>query len=146
MNLHASSVALEGQAVLLAGASGAGKSDVALRLIDSGATLISDDQTELAVKDGVLVASSPETLAGLIEVRHVGLLRMERAVFVPVSLYVELTPHEQMLERLPMLETIDLLGHSVRRLWLPGFAASTPAKIRAALKYPQADEPLFKPD
>ena len=55
MRLHASCVAINGQAVLLAGASGTGKSDLALRLIDHGAQLVADDQTELSLQNGVLI-------------------------------------------------------------------------------------------
>ena len=67
--LHVSSVAIGGRAVLIAGASGHGKSDLALRLIDRGAKLISDDYTIVEAKDGRLWASPPATIAGKIEVR-----------------------------------------------------------------------------
>ena len=58
-NLHASTVASDGRAVLIAGPSGSGKSDLALRLIDRGFTLVSDDRTILT-KDGErIIASAP---------------------------------------------------------------------------------------
>ncbi len=135
MLIHATCVVLKGKAVLLSGLAGIGKSDLALRLIDEGATLLSDDQTLLrSTKEG-LVAEPPSSIKGLIEVRHVGLLCMPFALSAPVALFVELTGLEESLERLPELDTIFLLDRPIRRLRLPSFAASTPAKIRAVLIY-----------
>jgi hypothetical protein len=54
----------------------------------------------------------------------------------PVALQIDLVSESEKLERLPEPETITLLGVPLRRLRLPSFAASTPAKIRAALAYP----------
>lgn len=136
MLLHASCVALGDRAVLLAGPSGCGKSDLALRLLDEGAELVADDQTRLACAGEGLVASPPAALAGLIEVRHIGLFRLPFRREVPVALYVELTPPEALRERLPEEAPIFLLDQPVRRLRLPGLAASTPAKIRLALRAP----------
>lgn len=138
MLIHASCVAIENAAVLLAGPAGAGKSDLALRLIDEGAQLISDDQTLLMEKNGALLASPPDTIQGLFEVRHVGLLQMPHVPAAIVRLYIELVPLSQNIERLPDEEFMTLLDVRVRRLMLPSFAASTLAKIRAALKYPPA--------
>jgi serine kinase of HPr protein (carbohydrate metabolism regulator) len=73
--LHASCVAIKGRAVLIEGRSGEGKSDLALRLIDRGAVLVSDDQTICQRRDGVLHATPPATIAGKIEVRSVGISR-----------------------------------------------------------------------
>jgi serine kinase of HPr protein (carbohydrate metabolism regulator) len=136
MLLHASCVAIDNKAVLLAGPSGAGKSDLALRLIDGGARLVSDDQTALRVESGQLLVSAPATLQGLIEVRHVGLMKMPFVAQAPVALYVELVALDERLERLPEDDTFFLLDHPVKRLRLPSFAASTSAKIRTALLYP----------
>ena len=135
MLIHASSVAINDSAVLLVGEAGVGKSDVALRLIDAGAVLIADDQTILTQDNNVLMASSPTSIKGLIEVRHVGLLRMPSVPATPVALYVELVPPDENLERLPDDEFITLETISIRKLRLPAYAASTPAKIRAVLRY-----------
>jgi serine kinase of HPr protein (carbohydrate metabolism regulator) len=132
--LHASCVAINNKGVLIAGPPGAGKSDLALRLIDEGAVLVADDQTELKIRDGGLIASAPAAIRGLIEVRHVGLLKLPHAAEAPIALYVELAGMDQKLERLPGEEHIMLLDHPVRRLRLPAFAASTEAKIRTLLK------------
>jgi HPr kinase/phosphorylase len=137
MLIHASCVAIDASAILLAGP--AGKSDLALRLVHEGAELIADDQTLLGRDGERLVASAPASIAGLIEVRHVGLLRLPHAASAPVALYVELAPMEEILERLPEPDFITLAETRIRRLRLPAFAASTPAKIKAALLYPAAE-------
>ncbi|MDE1900434.1 MAG: HPr kinase/phosphatase C-terminal domain-containing protein [Alphaproteobacteria bacterium] len=137
MLLHASCVAIGGKGVLLAGPSGAGKSDLAVRLIDEGGVLVSDDQTALSVNNGVLCAAPPPAIAGMIEIRHIGLARLSFSASAPVALYVELTALDASIDRLPVPdETVFLLDHPVRRLRLPAFAPSTPAKIRAVLTYP----------
>jgi serine kinase of HPr protein (carbohydrate metabolism regulator) len=134
MFLHATAVAISQKAVLLAGPPGAGKSDVALRLIDAGATLVADDQTELSVEGGKLFAAPPPTIAGMMEVRHVGLLKMPFLPRAEVALYVELQPMDAALERLPEDDAVEFLGCAVRRIRLHAFAASTPAKIRIILR------------
>ncbi len=136
MLLHASCVAIAHKAVLIAGSAGAGKSDLALRLIDAGAQLVSDDQTQLHVEKDQLIASPPPAITGLFEVRHVGLMKLPFIQQAVVALYIELTASSQELERLPDNDKILLLDHAVPRLRLPSFAASTPAKIRAFLSYP----------
>ena len=136
MLLHASCVSINGKAVLLAGPPGAGKSDLALRLIDSGAQLVADDQVLLRREGNALIAAPPESIAGMIEMRHVGLIKMPYVTDVPVALYVELTAMETALERLPAADSVFLLDHAVQRLRLPAFASSTPVKIRFALIYP----------
>ena len=88
--------------VLILGQSGAGKSDLALRLIALGATLVADDRTDLAVLRGRLVASAPKPIAGLLEVRGVGIVKMPHARDVAISLVVELT---RKVARLPERET-----------------------------------------
>ena len=90
-NLHSSTVALNGRAVLIAGPSGSGKSDLALRLLDRGFTLVSDDRTIIRKQGGKLIASAPETIKGKLEVRGVGIVEVESVTNVPVALVVELT-------------------------------------------------------
>lgn len=138
MLIHASCIAIDRRAVLLTGKAGAGKSDLALRLIDEGAALIADDQTLLTRVGDVLMASAPESIKGLIEMRHVGLLRMPHGEPTPVALAIELANLEGTIERLPDEDFTTFMDIRIRHLRLPAFAASTPAKIRAVLKYPEA--------
>ena len=86
MQVHASCVAREGRALLLLGPSGAGKSDLALRLIDRGFVLVADDRVD--VRDNR--ATPPARLAGLLEVRGVGLLRFPHEADVPLALALDL--------------------------------------------------------
>jgi len=106
---HASSVALGERGLLILGASGAGKSALALQLMAFGATLVSDDRT-IATKSperGVLL-SAPDAIHGKIEARGVGLLRAEVVQTVPLALVVDLDRPE--VERLPIHRTIPVLG------------------------------------
>jgi hypothetical protein len=89
---HASAVAISGRAVLIEGPPGSGKSSLALALIDRGAALIGDDGVALEASQGRLLASPPPRIAGLIEVRNLGLLTMPTAARVPVALVICLDP------------------------------------------------------
>ncbi len=135
MNLHASCVAIESQAVVLMGAAGVGKSDVALRLMAEGAMLVADDQTLLTLEGDQVLASPPRALAGMIEMRHVGLMQdVSYSQRIPVGLVVELWPLGHALERLPCKRFCSLLDRSIRLIHLIGCEASTPTKIRWALQ------------
>ncbi len=94
MQVHASCVARGGRGLLLLGPSGAGKSDLALRLIGRGFVLVADDRVE--IEDGV--ASPAASLAGLLEVRGVGLLRFPHEARVKLALALGLGDRP---ERLP---------------------------------------------
>jgi HPr kinase/phosphorylase len=139
MLLHGTSVALrEGRswlAVVLRGASGSGKSDLALRLIEGGARLIADDQTRLLKQGGRLVATAPAALRAMIEVRGVGIVKLARAEIAaaaPLALLIDLVEPDR-IERLPEPEGETLLGIVVPRLALAPFEASAAAKLRRAL-------------
>ncbi len=130
--IHVSSVAIDGRAVLIGGRSGAGKSDLAMRLIDRGATLISDDYTFVRRVQGQALASAPERIAGKIEMRGVGIVELETAQNVPVALYVDLSGEPV---RLPeAAERIAVAGIPVPSVALDGHHASAPLKVEAALR------------
>ncbi|MBP2316217.1 HPr kinase/phosphorylase [Azospirillum soli] len=131
VTIHGTCVLVSGIGVLLRGASGSGKSDVALRLIDGGAQLIADDGVELRMVQGRLMATAPAALAGLLEVRGVGILAVPTAPEAEVRLVVDLVPRGE-VERLPDPETATLLEKAVPRLALHPFDASTTAKLRFA--------------
>src|SRR3954462_7314605 len=96
--LHATTVALDGRAVLIAGPSASGKSDLALRLLDRGFVLVSDDQTIIKRDGDRLIASPPPTIAGKLEIRGIGIVDMETVTNMPVALFVDLTSE---IQRLP---------------------------------------------
>ena len=129
--LHASTIAKDGRAVLITGPSGSGKSDLALRLLDRGFTLVSDDQT-IVRKDGErLVASAPPTIAGKLEVRGIGIVEVERINDVPVALILELTSD---IQRLPDdSRERPILGVPLPFVTLDAMPASAPAKVDLAL-------------
>jgi len=128
--LHATCVAIGGRGVLLAGDSGRGKSDLALRLIDRGARLVSDDYTLLRVEEGRLIAAAPTTIAGRIEVRGIGIVEMAGLEAAPVCLFADL---ERVPERLPDPATIFLAGVGVPTVALAALEASAPIKLEQAL-------------
>lgn len=131
--IHATAVALGGQAVLLRGAPGSGKSDLALRLIEEGAELVADDRTCLARRGARLWASAPEGLENLIEVRGIGIVRVGALTEAPVALLVDLVAAPE-VERLPEPEREALLGIELPKLRLHAKEASAPAKLRLALR------------
>lgn len=93
MTAHqATAVAIGGRALLIEGGPGTGKSSLALALIDRGAALIGDDAVMLDRAEGVLLASPHPRVAGLIEVRNVGLIAMPTVGKVPVALVLRLDP------------------------------------------------------
>ncbi len=135
--IHATAVALpvdEGWAgVLLRGASGSGKSDLALRLIDQGARLIADDQTELHLTDGALTLRAPTRVAGRMEVRGLGLVRVPRVEHASLVLVADLVAAAK-IDRLPPPRAVTLAGVSIAALHLAPFEASAAAKLRLAVR------------
>ena len=108
---HASCVALSGRAVLITGASGSGKSALALGLMTRGAGLISDDRTILTRQGSDIVASCPEPIRGLIEARGVGLLNATPHPPASVCLVVDLDRTET--ERFPPHRDVTILAISL---------------------------------
>ena len=147
LNIHSSCVLLSraGEAfgaptdagILLLGESGAGKSDLALRLIAAGAELVADDRVELSGESNRLIARAPKNLAGLIEIRNVGIVALPYAPQAAVALAVQLGAGEN-LPRLPEHEFFGPPGLELAKesrpplIRLNAFEASAPAKIAAA--------------
>jgi HPr kinase/phosphorylase len=146
VNIHASCIMLHGAGaafgapadcgVLLLGESGAGKSDLALRLIHEGAKLVADDRVELFARDGAVWAKPPEILAGLIEARGVGILSLPFETEARICLVVQLVPREKM-PRMPALERYEPPSHldvgtKPPLIRLAPFDQSAAAKIAAA--------------
>lgn len=128
--IHAGCVAIGGRGILILGPPGAGKSDLAIRLVDRGADLVSDDYTSLRAAGGQLLASPPDTIAGKIELRGVGIVGRPFVAEVPVCLVVDLsvTP-----ERLPERLRREWLGLPIPAIGLAALEPSAPIKVEAAL-------------
>ncbi|EKE44711.1 HPr kinase [Oceaniovalibus guishaninsula JLT2003] len=106
--VHATCVAVDGRAVLLRGGSGAGKSGTAIDMLSRGASLVSDDRTTLARIGDAIVASPPPAIAGRIEARGFGLLRVDHVPSARVHLVVDLTLRPD--GRLPRARDCDIMG------------------------------------
>src|SRR4029078_1797824 len=129
--VHASTVASEGRAVLISGPSGSGKSDLALRLLDRGFTLVSDDHTIARREGDKLIASAPPNIAGKLEIRGIGIVDMEAVRDVPVALYVELTSE---IMRLPDdRRERPVLGVNLPLVSIDALTASAASKVALAL-------------
>lgn len=134
MLVHATTIDIAGLGVLIFGASGAGKSDIALRLIGEGALLVADDQTEVEIVGARLRASTPKRIAGLIEARGVGVVRAPTKLATDLRLAVSLIAAE--VERMPESRTWSLPGQAEPRIplmELHAFEASSSEKVRRAL-------------
>ncbi len=132
--VHGTCVALGTKGVLLLGSSGSGKSDLALRLIHDGATLVADDRVVLSVKGDKFAASAPTTIAGLIEVRGLGIIKLP-ARAATLALAVQLGDEGPRLPDEDRWTPVGLKGApGLPLLRLDGRHASDPAKIALALK------------
>lgn len=137
--VHATTVALSGRAALIRGASGSGKSDLALRFITDfegdGAALISDDQTSVSLVDDQLTVRSPATIAGLIEVRGIGPLRVPYQENAILCIIVDLAENSE-VPRLPPdpLPQEQILGRPVPLTVLAPFEASASLKLKLLLE------------
>ena len=129
--IHASCVAIGAKAVLLCGASGSGKSDLALRLIDRGARLVADDYTIVARAGDRAIANAPTTIKGQLEAWGVGIVSFESVDAVEVALMVLL---DEPVARMPEPATHLVAGLPIRTIALDAFRASTPIKVELALK------------
>lgn len=131
--MHATAVACRGRAVVLLGASGAGKSDLALRLIDRGAVLVADDRLELRREGSRLLASPPAAIAGRMEVRGVGIVSMPWVSRVHVALAVALGRHEVRMPLPRSWDAPDADGLDIPYMTLDPTHGSAPLKVEAAL-------------
>ena len=129
--LQATSVAIEDNGVAIFGDSGSGKSDLALRLIDSGATLISDDITVFSKLEKNINLFGIENTKGLLEVREVGIITVPYVEGIKLKLVVRLT--DKVIERIPKKNQINLLGLKFPKLEINGKNSSSVAKVKVKL-------------
>lgn len=130
--IHATAVAIDDQGVLLFGPSGSGKSDFALRLIDRGAQLISDDAVPVEIQNGLPVLLAPANIAGKLEVRGIGIVTVDHIASAPLRLMVKIA---NQVERMPPDDlTVAVAGYLVPVFHILPFEASAPIKLEYALR------------
>ena len=129
--VHSSAIVLEDNGVLIVGDSGSGKSDLALRLIDSGATLISDDITICEKKNDIIYLSAPAETKGLLEVREVGIITVPFVEKIILKMIVKL--EEGDLQRMPCKNTQKILGQKIPTVIINGRNSSSVAKVKVKL-------------
>lgn len=130
-SFHGTCVARGSHGLLIAGTSGSGKSDLALRLLAGGWRLVADDRVILQRRDGLLIAQAPETIRGLIEVRGIGVVRLrsaEMAEETRVAGLLRLVPDWQAVPRMPEAAEEPVAGASVPALPFHPFELSAPLK------------------
>jgi serine kinase of HPr protein (carbohydrate metabolism regulator) len=130
--IHGTAIVIGEKAVLILGASGTGKSDLALRLIDRGAILVADDGVIVEAEGERVMVRAPERIAGRMEVRGVGLVATPHRARAPLALCVELGPEA---ERLPERRTRLVAGIAVPVVAIDPRSASAPVKVEWALRH-----------
>lgn len=118
-NVHGSGVVADGTGILLRGPSGSGKSILTLLLIEEmEGTLVADDRLDLVREGDEVMMSAPEAIAGMIELRGRGIIRLPHAQRAAVHLVVDLVPE---LIRLPEESSFvtDLMGVTLPRCPVP---------------------------
>lgn len=134
-NIYASCLAYDKKGLLLIGKSGSGKSDICLRMImQKGAVLVADDRVDLTISGNNLVAQAPSTIAGLLEVRGIGLIKFPYQKQVVVKLAIELVDDYAKIERMPDDDFIELVGLKIPKIKLYPFEFSALDKILLAMK------------
>lgn len=130
--VHASCVIFEKAGLLICGGSGSGKSDLCLRLTDAGASLVADDQTVVENENGRLIASCPENLRGLLEVRGIGIVETPFVPETEINLKLVLRNAGE-IERMPASESDNVEGVPIPVFRLDPFEASAVVKIKTFL-------------
>jgi serine kinase of HPr protein (carbohydrate metabolism regulator) len=115
--------------ILVEGPAGAGKSDLALRALDQGFSLVADDRVVLWVSEGLLFGRAPDTLDGLLEVRGLDVIRLPALRLAQIALVARCGAPE----RIPDAATEDILGVAVPLIDVDQREASAPAKLRRAV-------------
>ena len=129
--MHSSSVVIEDNGVLILGNSGCGKSDLALRLIDNGATLISDDISICRKNSNNIYLYCPPEIKGLLEVREIGIITVPFVERIKLRLVVNLKSNNN--ERFPKDSSFRILGIKIPTINIEGKNSSAVAKIKVKL-------------
>ncbi|MXP42712.1 serine kinase [Altererythrobacter soli] len=126
-----SCVAIAGRGVLIEGEPGSGKSSLALALIDRGAVLVGDDAVTLESRGGRLWALPPPNIAGLIEIRNVGLASLPTCS-APLAIVIRFDPDAP--RYLEQAERTEVCGHSLPLVGLYPESPLLPLRAEFALK------------
>ena len=132
--VYATAVAYHSFGILIRGPSGSGKSDLALRLIEDGANLISDDQVNIQAVKKQLYLSPPDNIAGLIEVRGFGVIKIKSVRDINLRLIVDLDPSST-TERTPIMKEESIKNIMVPVVSLKAFENSILARIKLIIGY-----------
>ena len=132
VTIHATCIAIDGHGILLRGPSGSGKSDLALRAIDQGALLVADDRVILVRHGDSVIASAPSSLRGLIEIRGLGIMRMDAEAEARIALVADMADPGG-IERLPQRLRCEIEGATIPWMAFSPFETSATAKLRFAL-------------
>lgn len=131
-NIHASSVCIKNKGILLLGDSGAGKSDLSLRLImRHQAVLVADDRVDITADNGIITASAPKILQGLLEVRGIGLVKTDYLPKAEICAVFELVSGQ--IERMPEAQYYEIGTQKLPLFKINPFEVSAPEKVLAAL-------------
>lgn len=130
--MHASCVRYGDAGLIIRGPSGSGKSDLALRLIADGGRLVADDYVWVGAEAGTLYAVAPDTIAGQMEVRGIGIVASPALRVTPIDCVLELVGRAA-IDRLPPPRLVEIGGLFLPSFDLDPFQASAVAKVAAAI-------------
>jgi serine kinase of HPr protein (carbohydrate metabolism regulator) len=132
MKVHGTSVSIDGDGVLFRGPSGSGKSDLALRMINYGAQLVSDDQVCLTRRNDNIFMSSPPTIRNSMEVRGIGIVNTIAQKEAPLILVLNMSPNNA-ASRMPIWQLCTFLDIKVPAVEFAPFEISAHLKVKLAI-------------
>ena len=133
--MHASFVVWKKKGILFRGKSGSGKSELALKFIENkNAVLVADDIVLLENRKNKLFGKVPENIAGLLEIRNVGISNYKYIPEAEISLLVNLVQTKQNLERFPKNKSENILGVEIPAIDLYAEDMTIVEKIIVKLK------------
>ena len=135
INLHATCIAIKQNGILLLGKSGAGKSDLALRLIENkNAILVADDRVDIKKIDNKIFALPPHTIKGLLELRGIGIIKVSYLEQCDIKLAVNLVDDIKQIERMPENKFYEIQQVKIPMIDIYPFEVSATDKIVIKLK------------